>query len=55
MARTAIRRETHRSRAAVLPDVPIRQFVLTMPFPPRFPLAFDGKLLGRRHRHPARQ
>jgi hypothetical protein len=30
----------------VLPDVPIRQFVLTMPFPLRFPLAFDGKLLG---------
>jgi hypothetical protein len=31
----------------VLPDVPIRQFVLTMPFPLRFPLAFDGKLLGQ--------
>jgi hypothetical protein len=30
----------------VLPDVPIRQWVLTMPFPLRFPLAFDGKLLG---------
>ena len=30
----------------VLPDVPLRQFVLTMPFPLRFPLAFDGKLLG---------
>jgi hypothetical protein len=30
----------------VLPDVPIRQFVVTMPFPLRFPLAFDGKLLG---------
>jgi len=30
-----------------LPDVPIRQFVLTMPFPLRFPLAFDGKLLGQ--------
>jgi hypothetical protein len=29
----------------VLPDVPIRQFVVTMPFPLRFPLAFDGKLL----------
>ena len=29
----------------VLPDVPLRQFVLTMPFPLRFPLAFDGKLL----------
>ena len=24
----------------VLPDVPIRQFVLTLPFPLRFPLAF---------------
>jgi len=31
----------------VLPDVPIRQFVLTMPFPLRFPLAFDGRLLGQ--------
>jgi hypothetical protein len=31
----------------VLPNVPIRQFVLTMPFPLRFPLAFDGKLLGQ--------
>ena len=31
----------------VLPEVPIRQFVLTMPFPLRFPLAFDGKLLGQ--------
>jgi hypothetical protein len=31
----------------VLPHVPIRQFVLTMPFPLRFPLAFDGKLLGQ--------
>jgi hypothetical protein len=31
----------------VLPDTPIRQFVLTMPFPLRFPLAFDGKLLGQ--------
>ena len=30
----------------VLPHVPIRQLVLTMPFPLRFPLAFDGKLLG---------
>ena len=30
----------------VLPDVPIRQWVLTVPFPLRFPLAFDGKLLG---------
>jgi hypothetical protein len=28
----------------VLPDVPIRQFVLTLPIPLRFPLAFDGKL-----------
>jgi hypothetical protein len=31
----------------VLPDVPLRQFVLTVPFPLRFPLAFDGKLLGQ--------
>ena len=31
----------------VLPEAPIRQFVLTMPFPLRFPLAFDGKLLGQ--------
>jgi hypothetical protein len=31
----------------VLPDVPLRQFVLTMPFLLRFPLAFDGKLLGQ--------
>jgi hypothetical protein len=31
----------------VIPDVPIRQWVLTMPFPLRFPLAFDGKLLGQ--------
>jgi hypothetical protein len=31
----------------VLPEVPIRQFVLTMPFPLRFPLAFDGILLGQ--------
>jgi len=31
----------------VLPDVPLRQFVVTMPFPLRFPLAFDGKLLGQ--------
>ena len=31
----------------VLPDVPIRQLVLTLPFPLRFPLAFDGKLLGQ--------
>jgi hypothetical protein len=31
----------------VLPDVPLRQFVLTMPFSLRFPLAFDGKLLGQ--------
>ena len=31
----------------VLPDVPIRQLVVTMPFPLRFPLAFDGKLLGQ--------
>jgi hypothetical protein len=30
----------------VLPETPIRQFVLTMPFPLRFPLAFDGELLG---------
>ena len=31
----------------VLPETPIRQFVLTMPFSLRFPLAFDGKLLGQ--------
>ena len=31
----------------VLPDVPLRQFVITLPFPLRFPLAFDGKLLGQ--------
>ena len=31
----------------VLPDVPVRQLVLTLPFPLRFPLAFDGKLLGQ--------
>jgi hypothetical protein len=31
----------------VLPEVPIRQFVLTLPFPLRFPLGFDGKLLGQ--------
>ncbi len=31
----------------VLPEVPIRQFVLTVPFSLRFPLAFDGKLLGQ--------
>jgi hypothetical protein len=31
----------------VLPEaVPIRQWVLTLPFPLRFPLAFDGALLG---------
>jgi hypothetical protein len=30
----------------VLPAVPVRQWVLTLPFPLRFPLAFDGKLLG---------
>jgi len=30
----------------VLPDVPLRQWVLTLPYPLRFPLAFDGKLLG---------
>jgi hypothetical protein len=30
----------------ILPVVPIRQWVLTLPFPLRFPLAFDGKLLG---------
>ena len=30
----------------VLPAVPIRQWVLTLPFPLRFPLAFDGKVLG---------
>jgi hypothetical protein len=31
----------------VLPDVSLRQFVLTVPFPLRFPLGFDGKLLGQ--------
>jgi hypothetical protein len=31
----------------VLPDVPLRQFVVTVPFPLRFPLAFDGALLGQ--------
>jgi hypothetical protein len=31
----------------VLPEVPLRQFVLTVPFPLRFPLAFNGKLLGQ--------
>jgi len=31
----------------VLPEsVPIRQWVLTLAYPLRFPLAFDGKLLG---------
>jgi hypothetical protein len=31
----------------VLPeDVPSRQWVLTLPHPLRFPLAFDGKVLG---------
>ncbi|MEO8215041.1 MAG: transposase zinc-binding domain-containing protein, partial [Myxococcales bacterium] len=29
----------------VLPEVPIRQWVLTMPHPLRFPLAFEGRLL----------
>ena len=31
----------------VLPEVPLRQFVVTVPFPLRFPLAFDGKLLSQ--------
>jgi len=31
----------------VLPEVPLRQFVITVPFPLRFPLAFDGELLGQ--------
>jgi hypothetical protein len=31
----------------VLPEVPLRQFVITVPFPVRFPLDFDGKLLGQ--------
>jgi hypothetical protein len=31
----------------ILPDTPIRQWVLTLPFPLRFPLAFDGALLGQ--------
>jgi hypothetical protein len=30
-----------------LPEVPLRQFVVTVPFPLRFPLAFDGALLGQ--------
>jgi hypothetical protein len=30
-----------------LPETPIRQWVLTLPFPLRFPLAFDGALLGQ--------
>jgi hypothetical protein len=30
----------------LLPDVPLRQFVFTVPFPLRFLLAFDGALLG---------
>jgi hypothetical protein len=33
--------------AHVLPDVPLRQFVFTVTFPLRFPLAFDGALLGQ--------
>ena len=31
----------------VLPETPIRQFVVTVPFPLRFPLAFDGRLLSQ--------
>jgi len=31
----------------VLPEAPLRHWVLTVPFPLRFPLAFDGKLLGQ--------
>jgi hypothetical protein len=31
----------------VLPNVPLRQLVVTVPFPLRFPLAFDGALLGQ--------
>ena len=31
----------------VLPEAPYRQFVLTFPWPLRFPLAFDAALLGR--------
>jgi hypothetical protein len=31
----------------VLPEVPLRQFVVTVPFPLRFPLAFDGELLSQ--------
>jgi hypothetical protein len=31
----------------VLPDVPLRQLVVTVPFPLRFPLVFDGALLGQ--------
>ena len=38
----------------VLPDeVPLRQFVLTLPFPLRFPLAFDARLLGAVLRSPS--
>ena len=42
MSEGALNLENH-----VLPNVPVRQFVVTMPFPRRFPLAFDGKLLGQ--------
>lgn len=35
----------------VLPEVRIRQWVLTMPYPRRFPLAFDGAVLGSRAAH----
>jgi hypothetical protein len=31
----------------VIPRVPVRQWVLTFPFPVRFALAYDAKLLGR--------
>jgi hypothetical protein len=31
----------------VLPDVPLRQFVVTVPLPLRFLLAFDGALRGQ--------
>ena len=31
----------------VLPEVPLQQLLVTMPFPLRFPLAFDGALLGQ--------
>jgi len=35
---------------AVLPDVPLRQWVLTLPYPLRYPAAFDQKLCTEIHR-----